>query len=394
MRKRVALAQTLILDPEIILMDEPFSALDIQTRQLMENELLELWSADRKSVVFITHDLEEAISLSDRVVVLSAGPGVASDRRIRDRPAAAARRGRDPAHAALHRAAHDDLAGDEGRSAEELCAPARTNRFLRIWQLLMFAALFAVWHVVTSPTLLPPIYFDNPEQGGLLFRRAARRSLARIWIWFSSGSIYAHLWVTLVETDARLRHRHGARACGSGCGSRSARPPSALLDPYIKALNSMPRVILAPIFGVWFGLGIASKVALGVTLVFFIVFFNVYQGVREVSPTVLANARILGASDRQLLRHVYIPSAMSWVFASLHNSVGLAFVGAVVGEYLGSSRGVGYLILQAEGTFDINAVFAGILVLTAFALLLDWVVTIAERRLMVWQPRSGETERI
>ncbi len=156
----------------------------------------------------------------------------------------------------------------------------------------------------------------------------------------------------------------------------------------------MPRVILAPIFGVWFGLGMASKVALGVTLVFFIVFFNVYQGVREVSPTVLANARMLGASDRQLLRHVYVPSAMSWVFASLHNSVGLAFVGAVVGEYLGSSSGVGYLILQAEGTFDINTVFAGILVLTAFALALDWMVTLAEARLMVWQPRSGETERI
>lgn len=74
MRKRVSLAQTLILNPQILLMDEPFSALDIQTRQLMENELLELWSADRKSVVFITHDLEEAIALSDRVVVLSAGP--------------------------------------------------------------------------------------------------------------------------------------------------------------------------------------------------------------------------------------------------------------------------------------------------------------------------------
>ena len=103
---------------------------------------------------------------------------------------------------------------------------------------------------------------------------------------------------------------------------------------------------------------------------------------------------MLGASERQLLRSVYIPSATSWVFASLHNSVGLAFVGAVVGEYLGSSEGVGYLILQAEGTFDINTVFAGILVLTAFALVLDWIVTVAERRLMVWQPRSGETERI
>jgi NitT/TauT family transport system permease protein len=95
-------------------------------------------------------------------------------------------------------------------------------------------------------------------------------------------------------------------------------------------------------------------VALGVTLMFFIVFFNVHQGVKEVSPVVLNNARMLGASQKQLLRHVYVPSAMSWVFSSLHASVGLAFVGAVVGEYLGSRRGAGYLILQAEGAFDIN----------------------------------------
>src|SRR5204863_8083 len=161
---------------------------------------------------------------------------------------------------------------------------------------------------------------------------------------------------------------------------------SRLLDPYVKAANSMPRVILAPIFAVWFGLGIWSKVALAVTLVFFIVFFNVYQGVKEVSPVVLANARMLGANKRQLLRHVYLPSATSWVFSSLHTSVGMAFVGAVVGEYLGSSAGVGYLILQAEGAFDINTVFAGILVLTAFALLLDFIVTVAERRLLRWRP--------
>jgi NitT/TauT family transport system permease protein len=135
-------------------------------------------------------------------------------------------------------------------------------------------------------------------------------------------------------------------------------------------------------------------VALGITLVFFIVFFNVYQGVREVSPVVLDNARMLGADRRQLLRHVYLPSAMSWVFSSLHTSVGLAFVGAVVGEYLGSSRGVGYLILQAEGTFDINTVMAGILVLTAFALALDAWVGFIERRLMKWQPRAAQTERL
>src|SRR5215471_16821553 len=156
----------------------------------------------------------------------------------------------------------------------------------------------------------------------------------------------------------------------------------------------MPRVILAPIFAVWFGLGIWSKVLLGVTLVFFIVFFSVYHGVREVSPVVLNNARMLGAGRRQLLRHVYLPSATAWVFSSLHASVGMAFVGAVVGVYLGSARGVGYLILQAEGVFDINTVLAGILVLTMFALLLDFAVTKIEGRLLVWRPRAAETEQL
>jgi NitT/TauT family transport system permease protein len=268
----------------------------------------------------------------------------------------------------------------------------KTSRSLRFWQAALFVAVLVVWHVATSPTLLPPIYFDNPDKAAFFFGEPLR-VLERIWIWFSTGYIYSHLWVTLLET---LMAFVIGTVLGLAIGLWLALSPtaSALLDPYIKAFNSMPRVILAPIFGVWFGLGMASKVALGVTLVFFIVFFNVYQGVREVSHTVLANARILGASDRQLMRHVYVPSAMSWVFASLHNSVGLAFVGAVVGEYLGSSEGVGYIILQAEGTFDINSVFAGILVLTGFALLLDWAVTIAERRLLVWQPRGGETEKI
>ena len=150
----------------------------------------------------------------------------------------------------------------------------------------------------------------------------------------------------------------------------------------------MPRVILAPIFAMWFGLGMTSKVALGFTLVFFIVFFNVLQGVREVSPTVLNATRMLGANRLQLLRHVYLPAALAWVFSSLHISVGMAFVGAVIAEYLGSARGVGYLILQAEGMFDVDTVFAGIVVLTGCALLLDTCVTLAETRLLVWQPRA------
>src|SRR5256885_16430650 len=98
--------------------------------------------------------------------------------------------------------------------------------------------------------------------------------------------------------------------------------------------NALPRVVLAPIFTLWLGLGIWSKVALGVTLVFFIVFFNVYQGVKEVSNTVLDNGRMLGMNERQLMRHGYLPSALSWMFSSVHTSVGFALVGTGVREYL------------------------------------------------------------
>jgi NitT/TauT family transport system permease protein len=264
---------------------------------------------------------------------------------------------------------------------------------LRLWQAMVLVVIFVFWWAMTKPGLIPPFMFENERQAAFFFGEPIS-IFGRIWDWFvRDADIYGHLWVTLLETV--LAFALGTIA-GLVIGMWLALSPiaAAILDPYIKALNSMPRVILAPIFAVWFGLGVASKVALGFTLVFFIVFFNVYQGVKEVSPTVLANARMLGAGRNQLLRHVYLPSATSWVFSSLHTSVGLAFVGAVVGEYLGSARGVGYLILQAEGTFDINTVMAGILVLTAFALVLDWVVGRVEAHLMRWQPRAGETEKL
>ena len=267
------------------------------------------------------------------------------------------------------------------------------ERNLRAWQLGVLVAVFALWHVLTTPGLIPPFMFENDRQAAFFFGEPLR-IFGRVWAWFvTHADIYHHLGITLLETA--LAFAIGT-ALGLGFGLWLALSPlaAAIFDPYIKAANSMPRVILAPIFAVWFGLGVASKVALGVTLVFFIVFFNVYQGVKEVSPMVLANARMLGANQRQLLRHVYLPSATSWVFSSLHTSVGLAFVGAVVGEYLGSSQGVGYLILQAEGAFDINTVMAGILVLTAFALALDALVGVAEKRLMKWQPKAGETEKL
>jgi sulfonate transport system permease protein len=251
-------------------------------------------------------------------------------------------------------------------------------------QLLVAVVAVLIWHVGTTVPiggvmLLPPFFFSTPGDVA-----------SRIVKWFVEGTIWRHLWITLVE--AVLAFVIGSVA-GVLVGFWFARQPrvAAIFDPYVKMANALPRVVLAPIFALWLGLGIWSKVALGFTLVFFIVFFSVYQGVKEVSPTVLANARMLGMSERQLTRHVYWPSALSWMFSSLHTSVGFAVVGAVVGEYLGSAAGLGYLILQAEGVFDVAGVFAGMLVLATFVIGIDYLVTLVERRLLVWRPVAAET---
>ncbi len=273
----------------------------------------------------------------------------------------------------------------------------RRKGALRVCQLLLLLIIMVAWHLASRS--------DNVA----FFLGRPVAVAGRIWSWFMPFSIgpshwfpeglkgradvYVHLGTTLLETVLAFVIGTVLGLLG-GLWLALARITGAVLDPYIKAANAMPRVILAPIFALWFGLGIWSKVALAVTLVFFVVFFNVYQGVREVSPVVLANARMLGARQAQLLRTVYLPSATSWVFSSLHTSVGLAFVGAVVGEYLGSARGVGYLILQAEGVFDVDTVFAGIVVLTVCALALDGAVGKVERRLMRWQPRSADNDRL
>ena len=250
-------------------------------------------------------------------------------------------------------------------------------------QLLVAVVALALWHVLTTVPLfgrilLPPFFFSNPFDVA-----------SQVVKWFTSGVIWKHLFITLWESI--LAFVIGSVG-GVLVGFWFARKPlvAAVFDPYVKMINALPRVVLAPIFALWLGLGIWSKVALGVTLVFFIVFFNVYQGVKEVSPTVLDNGRMLGMSERQLTRHVYWPSALSWMFSSLHTAVGFAVVGAVVGEYLGSAAGLGYLIQQAEGVFDVAAVFAGMFVLSVFVILIDMVVTLVERRLLVWRPTAAE----
>jgi NitT/TauT family transport system permease protein len=259
---------------------------------------------------------------------------------------------------------------------------SRSRLALLAMQICAGAVLLAVWQIgatveVFGHLLLPPFFFSTPVDVSV-----------RVLHMFASGKIWGHIWITLTETV--LAFAIGATG-GILVGFWFARQPliAAVFEPYIKMANSLPRVVLAPIFMLWLGLGIWSKVALGVTLVFFIVFFNVHQGVKEVSPVILSNARLMGMNERQLFRHVYWPSALSWMFSSLHTSVGFALVGSVVGEYLGSSAGLGYLIHQAEGVFDTTGVFAGMAVLSIFVLVVDYAVTLIEGRMLIWRPQSA-----
>ena len=251
-------------------------------------------------------------------------------------------------------------------------------------QVLVMLVFLAVWHVATTTSL-----FGDVKTSQFFFSTPVA-VLARTFKELTGPDIYWHLGITLTETVLAFVIGSAAGILFGFAFARNALL-SAVFDPYIKAANALPRVVLAPIFALWFGLGIWSKVALGVTLVFFIVFFNVYQGVREVSPTILANARMLGMNERQLFKHVYWPSALTWMFSSLHTSVGFALVGAVVGEYLGSSAGLGYKIHEAESVFDVTGVFSGMVILTIFVIAIDTLVTLVERRLLVWRPAQSAT---
>ena len=241
------------------------------------------------------------------------------------------------------------------------------------WQLAVGALLLALWQTLVSLTLLDAFFVSRPSD---IAQRVAH--------WVITGSGWGHLAVTLEESLLGLLV--GA-ALGVSAGFSLGRSPllASIFDPYIKMLNAVPRVVLAPLFLLWFGLGIWSKVALAVTLVFFVMFFNTYQGVRDADRVLIDNVRMLGATERQLVRHVLIPSALTWIFSSLQTSLGFAMVGAVVGEYLGSTRGLGYVISQAEGTFDTTGVFAGMTVLGAVVVIVSAAVTRLEKWLLRWK---------
>jgi len=240
--------------------------------------------------------------------------------------------------------------------------------------------LFGSWQLLTTRKIVDPFFWGQPS--GIV---------RQLIDWFRHGTAYGSIWLQIWVTmkEALLGFAFGV---GSGIVFGvllgQVRFLSDVLSPYIKAANALPRIVLGSIFVVWLGLGTPSKVLLAAVLVFFVVFFNAFQGVREVDEHLIANVRVLGASRWQVVRNVVIPSALTWIIASLHVAFGFAIIGAIVGEFLGAQQGLGLVISTAQNNFDPDGVFAAMLLIAVIALTAEWLIGLLERRLLAWRPQA------
>jgi NitT/TauT family transport system permease protein len=269
---------------------------------------------------------------------------------------------------------------------QESMAARLKRRWRMIIALRLAVLVFFVggWELGVRAGWLDPFFFGQPS--GIVDKLID-------WIQHGTaiGPLWKQVWVTIYEAGAGFLI--GA-VMGILCGITLGRNQllSDVFSIYIKIANSIPRVVLGSIFIVALGLGSPSKIALAVVMVFFVVFANAFQGVREADKNLIANARILGASNWQVTRAVVMPSALSWILASLHVSFGFALIGAIVGEFLGAREGMGLLIATAQGSFDSNGVFAAMIVIAVVALIAEWILMLIEDRLLTWRPETSPNE--
>jgi NitT/TauT family transport system permease protein len=274
---------------------------------------------------------------------------------------------------------------DKEIEAAAALAALKRKRGVLFWRYLILVVGLGGWELATRAGIMDVFFFSSPMA-----------ILVRLYEWGTQGvdgtSLWYHLWVTMEESLIGFVTGSVAGVI-TGVALGRNRFASDVFSIYIKVINSVPRVVLAPIFIMIFGLGLASKVALSFVMVFFVVFSNAFQGVREADRSLIANAQILGASKWQLTRSVIVPSAMSWIFASLHVSFGFAIVGAIVGEFVGSRFGIGLLINVAKGSFDSAGMYAAIAIIMVVALAAEHLMSMLENRLAKWRPAAlNETE--
>ena len=265
------------------------------------------------------------------------------------------------------------LAGSAGDAARPAVpAPRRPAVPMLIWQLALGIGLLLVWQGA-SGRLIDNFFISNPVDVSV-----------RLYRWIVDGSIFRHIGATVYATTMGFVI---GSVVGALLGVWLGVSPTAsrLLNPYLNALNALPKVALAPLFVLWFGLGIESKIALAAILVLFLVFLNTFAGVREVDQDLIDGARLMRATRMQVVLKVIIPSAMSWVFAGLKIAMPYALIGAVLGEMIAANRGLGYLVQFSGSQFDSAGVFAVLIVIALLAVTLNYLVELVQGRIERWR---------
>jgi NitT/TauT family transport system permease protein len=272
---------------------------------------------------------------------------------------------------------------DANRSMAASARRAARRRVASVWAARIGFAVVVIggWQAFTTWGIVDPFFYGQPSG---IWKRTIDL--------FEHGSEFGSFWVDIETTleEAVYGFLLGSAAgivLGVSLGQN--RFLAEVLGPYIKVVNAIPRIVLGSIFIIAFGVGTTPKILLAAVLVFFVVFFNAFQGVREVDRNILANARVLGASRPQIIRHVVLPSALTWIITSLHTAFGFAIVGALVGEVLGAQHGIGLVIRTAQGDLDQDAVFAGMFVVAVITLIAEFLITALEKRLLSWRPPSS-----
>jgi NitT/TauT family transport system permease protein len=284
--------------------------------------------------------------------------------------------------AEVRSALHSEIAVDEATVSAKAARQSRRRKLKVVGSRALVAVLvIGGWQLFAQMKIIDPFFFGEPS--GVVGR-------LRDWIEHGTefGSIWSQIGVTMEE--ALLGFFYGVLGgVVLGVLLGQFRFIADVLGPYIKIVNAIPRIVLGSLFVVWLGLGTASKVLLASVLVFFVVFFNAFQGVREVDRVFVNNARILGASRLQIIRHVVIPSALTWITASLHVAFGFAVIGAIVGEFLGAQQGLGVVISTAQNHFDASGVWAAMLIIAVIALTAEVGIGYLERKLLAWRPPAA-----
>jgi NitT/TauT family transport system ATP-binding protein len=383
MQQRVSIARALMLDPEILLLDEPFGSLDAITRERLNLLLLDLWKKTGKTVVFVTHSISEAVLLSTRIVVLARSPGriqeiveidakkkgnarsIFSSDYISRTVVDVRRKIQSVWSKELTLDAQDSERVRTAETKKGVCARL-CRHYERLLVPLGLLAFVAIWAAAARLSGLPEFILPRPSTVWGRFVEA-----------LTGGIVLSNLLVTAKES-----------LLGFACGSSAAiffgyllakeKALERLLSPYIVSMQAIPIVALAPLLIIWFGFGVRTKVLISALIIFFPILVNSVVGIRSADGEIMELMTSLDAGAMKTFFKFELPSALPVIFGGLKVGITYSVIGSVIGEFLGAAEGLGALVNMARASFDTPLVFASIMLLGMMGIFFYLVVSLVE----------------